>query len=340
MDNHAEKLVLRGKIIAMFESGQNKTQIARNLGIHVSTVRRWIVRHEEEGNLCDRPKPGGPRKTTLNEDQQIIQETIRNPFTNSRAIKRALELEACDRTIRRRLHENGIHHRTPAVKQKLTEAHKTERLRFAREYINNDMNFWSKVIFTDEKTFSSTDHGPLHCWRVNNTRYEQQHIYEEARSGHVTANVWGWINFNILGELTLIDGRFTSDKYLEILEVFLPTVRVYLDPDPDRIPYVHDNSPVHTARRVQQWFTEHEQIFDVLPWPPRGCDLNPIENIWGAIIREWTPEEERTERQLLHHALRSWEIQRRTPHILENNIASMPDRLQSVINNEGGWTKY
>ncbi|KAL7631854.1 UNVERIFIED_CONTAM: hypothetical protein RMT77_017841 [Armadillidium vulgare] len=123
MDNHSEKLVLRGKIIALFESGQTKTEIARNLGIQVSTGRRWIVRYEAEGNLYDRPKPGAPRKTTLNEDQQIIQETIRNPFTNGRAIKRALQLDASGRTIRRRLHANGIHHRTPAVKQKLTDAH-------------------------------------------------------------------------------------------------------------------------------------------------------------------------------------------------------------------------
>ncbi|KAL7636960.1 UNVERIFIED_CONTAM: hypothetical protein RMT77_012718 [Armadillidium vulgare] len=147
MDNHSEKLVLRGKIIALFESGQTKTEIARNLGIQVSTVGQWIVRHEEEGNLCDRPKPGAPRKATLNEDQQIIQETIRNPFTNSRAIKRALHLDASDRTIRWRLHANGIHHRKPAVKQKLTEAHKTERLSFAREYVNSNMNFWSKNIY-------------------------------------------------------------------------------------------------------------------------------------------------------------------------------------------------
>ncbi|KAL7639586.1 UNVERIFIED_CONTAM: hypothetical protein RMT77_010087 [Armadillidium vulgare] len=116
MDIQTKKLVLIGRIIALLESGQNKTQIARNLGIHVSTVRRWIVRHEEEGNLCDRSKPGGPRETTLNEDQQIIQETIRNTFANSRAIKRALELEACDITIRRRLHAKGIHNLLPGSK--------------------------------------------------------------------------------------------------------------------------------------------------------------------------------------------------------------------------------
>ncbi|RXG71720.1 hypothetical protein Avbf_06244 [Armadillidium vulgare] len=64
MDSHTKKQVIRERIIALFESGQNKTEIAKTLGLHIQTVRRWIVRHEKEGNLCDRPKPGGPRKTT------------------------------------------------------------------------------------------------------------------------------------------------------------------------------------------------------------------------------------------------------------------------------------
>ncbi|KAL7634907.1 UNVERIFIED_CONTAM: hypothetical protein RMT77_015288 [Armadillidium vulgare] len=104
MDSHTKKQVIRERIISLFESGQNKTEIAKTLGLHIQTVRRWIVRHEKEGNLCDRPKPCGPRKTTYNEDHQIIQETIENPFADSRAIKRALGLKVSDRTIRRRLH--------------------------------------------------------------------------------------------------------------------------------------------------------------------------------------------------------------------------------------------
>ncbi|RXG71719.1 hypothetical protein Avbf_06243, partial [Armadillidium vulgare] len=94
MDSHTKKQVIRERIISLFESGRTKTEIAKTLGIQVATVRRWIVRHEKEGNLCDRPKPGAPRRTTLNEDKKIIQETNKNPFTNSRAIKRAIQLES------------------------------------------------------------------------------------------------------------------------------------------------------------------------------------------------------------------------------------------------------
>lgn len=124
----------------------------------------------------------------------------------------------------------------PAKKERLEEQHRQGRLQFAREHVGKDLDFWGRVIFSDEKTFQSTNHGQLHCWRADNTRYDHRHIYQEARSGHVTANVWGWVNLNSIGELVEINGRFTADQYLEILEeVMLPTVRAYTLPFPEQI---------------------------------------------------------------------------------------------------------
>ncbi|KAL7630239.1 UNVERIFIED_CONTAM: hypothetical protein RMT77_019618 [Armadillidium vulgare] len=251
MNKRESNLVLRGKIIGLYESNIAKLQIARQLGTSVQTVRKWVKRHEEDGNLCDRPSPAKPRKTTQQQDREIVTCVQTNPFTNAKQIKRELQLEVTTTTIRRRLREAGYHHRKPALKEKLREQHRTARLSFANEHIEKDITYWSNVIFTDEKTFCSTNHGGLHCYRLNNTRYEPSNIFEEARSGHVTCNVWGWINYFTLGELTPITGKFNSDAYLEILEeVFLPSVRSYLFPDQTKILYVQDNSPVHTAKRV------------------------------------------------------------------------------------------
>src|SRR5215469_2989657 len=114
--------------------------------------------------------------------------------------------------------------------------------------------------------------------------------------------MFGVDNFFTLGEITPMHERFTSEQYIEILEeVFLPTVKSMLFPDPEKISFVHENSPIHTARRVRQWFTEDNNIIDLIPWPSKGFDLNPIENIWGAIIRDWTPENERTNKALEEH---------------------------------------
>ncbi|KAL7643030.1 UNVERIFIED_CONTAM: hypothetical protein RMT77_006319 [Armadillidium vulgare] len=341
MDKKNENIALRAKIVALFETGMKKTHISRELGVTLKTVQKWIKRNEEEGDLRDRPRSGGPRCTTPHEDNKIIENARRNPFTNAREIQRQLQMNCSDETIRRRFHEAGIHHRIPAVKDKLTDQHKAARLAFARKYVQEDVNYWSRVIFTDEKTFPSTNHGSLHCWRHNNERYNPANIFEEARSGHVTCKVWGWINAFTLGELTHINGRFTSDQCLEILdEVFLPSFRACLFPEPEKFIFVQDNSPIHTAKRVKQWFAEHEHIMELLPWPSKGCDLNPIENVWGAIVRDWFPQDERTKRTLQNHTNRSWENMRRKQSIIENSILSLPNRLKDVIEAEGGWTRY
>lgn len=110
------------------------------------------------------------RVTTPEEDERIRRAPTETRFTTATAIREALNLDVSATTVRRRLHEAGIHHRVPATKERLTAAHRAGRLAFANQYVGHDFNFWSRVVFSDEKTFSSFNHGRLHVWRENNTR--------------------------------------------------------------------------------------------------------------------------------------------------------------------------
>ena len=212
------------------------SSIAREMGCSRNTVALWLRRWEESENLSDRPRPGKARVTSAEEDGKIFEEVQRSPITNAEIIRTNLQLNCDTRTVRRRLHAAGVHHRTPAVKEKLLDRHKDARLAFARRHVFEDLSFWSRVIFSDEKTFSSSTYGRARCWRPNNTRYDTNNILEVARSGHVTCNVWGWIFLHGIGELAQISGRFTAEKYLEILEeVMLPSVRSFALPYPERI---------------------------------------------------------------------------------------------------------
>lgn len=236
MAQHHDKIALRGQIIGLKLAGLSDADIYRQLGITSKTVKKWWRRWEEEGNLEDRRRSGAPRKTTPDVDQRILEAATSHPMTNAVAIRDDLQLEISSDTVRRRLKEAGVHHRVPAVKEMLTERHRQNRLRFAETYVNENLDYWGRVIFSDEKTFSSTTHGPLHCYRRNGTRYSRENIFEVARSGHVTCNVWGWIHLHGIGELAEISGRFNTNTYLELLEeVMVPTVRAMALPFPERI---------------------------------------------------------------------------------------------------------
>ena len=157
----------------------------------------------------------------------------------------------------------------------------------------------------------------------------------------MTVNVWGWISIHGVGDLTRIEGRFTTAKYLEILEnVFLPSLQQRNLPfPPGPIIFVQDRCPIHTAHAVQEWFRGREDV-ELFDWPSKGADLNPIENLWANMVNSWEPEMERTPEALLAHTSAQWEMFRNRPQEVRRIVASMPDRLRAVVEREGGWTGY
>ncbi|KAG7166114.1 putative Transposable element Tc1 transposase-like 44 [Homarus americanus] len=93
-----------------------------------------------------------PRLTTRDKDTAIIAAIQNNPLI-AVDIRGELHFSICPLTVRLHLHEAGIQHRVPAIKEQLT--------------------------------FASTNHGKINLWQPNRTRYDMAHIYEVARSGHV-----------------------------------------------------------------------------------------------------------------------------------------------------------
>jgi len=102
---------------------------------------------------------------------------------------------------------------------------------------------------------------------------------------------------------------------------------------------VQDNSPVHTAGIVQEWFAQHPEI-EVLDWPAKSPDLNLIENIWAAIVNSWDPGNERTKARLVMHAKNAWENLRQKPELFTNLRGSIEKRLNQVVARNGWWTDY
>ncbi|KAK3895452.1 hypothetical protein Pcinc_000794 [Petrolisthes cinctipes] len=263
------------------------------------------------------------------------------PTQSALAVSDHLQLECSSRTIVRRLRESGLLARIIATKPVLAGRNNEDRIAFTRQYIDLPIEFWQRVIFCDEKVFSSEGLRPQSVWRRINTRYKEENIVPSSRSDRITGGVWGWIAWSGVGEIVEINGCLTSAEYVNILEdVFLPSVRaVFAEEEALHVYLAQDNSPIHSGRVVSDWFASHPEV-TLLDWPSRSPDLNPIEYVWAQMSKDWLGCNGRNRKELFDYVRELWEKLRLQPNLLQNLVQLMPHRLRDVILADGGYTKY
>ncbi|GFR25713.1 transposable element Tc1 transposase [Trichonephila clavata] len=76
--------------------------------------------------------------------------------------------------------------------------------------------------------------------------------------------------------------------------------------------------------------------------PPKGPDMNPVENVWAELVRRleihWRQTGVRNRDQLWEDVL---QVFHELPEeYFENLIRSMPRRVRTVSSKHGGWAKY
>jgi hypothetical protein len=74
-------------------------------------------------------------------------------------------------------------------KLRLTPHHKEARVGWALQHILYDSDFWSRMIFSDEKVFQSFSNGRLRVYRPRNSRFEDPYIQETDKSGNFSVNI-------------------------------------------------------------------------------------------------------------------------------------------------------
>ena len=65
-----------------------------------------------------------------------------------------------------------------------------------------------------------------------------------------------------------------------------------------------------------------------------------VENIWANLVNTWEPAQERRAEQIAQHANEQWELFWANPPLVRRHVANMSERLQAVIDNNGGWSGY
>lgn len=331
----------RGMALAWLQSGIGLREIGRRLQVSHSVIHRLQERFHATGTTIERSRSGRPRATTRQEDRYVGLSALRERSVTAETLRGQLRMathtNVSSQTIRRRLREQGLQSRRPAIRIRLTADHRRRRLAWCRAHVRWTRAQWARVLFTDESRFTMSFHdGRNRVWRRGGERFMDATIQEHDRYGGGSVMVWGGINFRSRTPLYRVEGNLNGVGYRDRIlgPIALPVLNAV---GPGAI-YQHDNAPAHRARVVTD-FLQQQQV-DAMVWPALSPDLNPIEHLWdvlGRRIRANHPRPANLQR-LFQFLQEEWEA---VPQVtLQNLILSMRRRCQDCIAANGGHTRY
>ncbi len=138
--------------------------------------------------------------------------------------------------------------------------------------------------------------------------------------------------------MTEIEGIMDANLYLEILEGELVDTIAWYDIEEEKMIFMQDNDPKHTAKKVQEYLKDQE--YKVMSWPAQSPDLNPIENCWSFLkSRVYSHSKQASGmHELWERVEEEWEAI--SKEYITKLYESMPNRMRACIKAKGYWTKY
>jgi len=176
--------------------------------------------------------------------------------------------------------------------------------------------------------------GRIRVFRRRGERFAMDCINEIDNHGGGSVMIWAGISLHTKTPIVIIDGNLNARRYID--EVIQPIVIPHVQANRGMI-FMQDNAPCHIARATTHMLAANR--VQVLRWPSKSPDLNPIEHVWDLLDRR---VRQRPVQQNLHELemdlVQEWTalFQRS----IRNYVMSMRARCLAVIAADGGHTRY
>ncbi len=145
---------LKKRIVALHKDGVGYKKIAKTLKLSCSMVNKSIQWFNRTGSTKSRPRHGRPKKFSARAQRHIQRLCLGNRHMCAPSV--AAEVEGVRgqpvsaQTIRRTLHQIGLHGCHPRRKPLLKMMHKKACKQFAEDKQTKVMDYWNHVLWSDE----------------------------------------------------------------------------------------------------------------------------------------------------------------------------------------------
>lgn len=318
------------KILFYKGSGKSERDIARLMNRSKTAIHNAIIRKDYSNKI---KRSGRKNILTARDNRQIFRLSTKKGLS-TREISKRFSKKTSHVTVWKSLKLN-INTKFMKLKKKpkLLKCHREERLKWAKNVMSwNDE--WKQIIFSDEKKFNlDGPDGYKHYW--HDLRKEPKECFSRQMGGG-SVMIWGAFSYEGLCDLQRISGHMNSTQYQSMLYDHMIPFGPLLGGA--NWMFQQDNAACHTSKSTQEWFKKEKN--NVLPWPSRSPDLNPMENLWGILSRKVYANNKQfsSANELEVAIVKEWYNISITE--LNHLVTSMKNRVFEVIRKNGGPISY
>lgn len=331
---------LQDSIKALLLKNTSIRKISTILKIPKSTIHDYATTIEiKTHNSAGRKKILSPQNITYAVTQLTTNKTksIKNLTQN---LQEHNGIKVSRQTLSRELHNAGLRSTTKKKKPAISQKNRKERLAFAKSHKDWTVDDWKRVVFSDETKINRFgSDGKSWTWiREGERSLQPRNVKATIKGGGGSLMVWGCITAGGVGYLADIEGIMDQNLYLDILKTDLRKTIDWYGIDEEKMIFMQDNDPKHTAKKVKNYLSEQE--FKLLSWPAQSPDLNPIENCWSYLKAQLYAYDKQANglKELWERLEVEWE--KIKVDYIEKLYESMPRRMSLCIKAKGYWTKY
>ena len=278
---------LRKRAIASIQDGQSPKEVARVLGIGVTTVYGWLARYRNGGwGSLDASKRGGRPPKLDGDALKWIYETVtmKNPqqlkFTFAlwtakmimEIIYRQFRIRLSKASVCRLLNQLGLTPQRP-----LWRAYQ-QNPEQVRKWLDEDYprikrlahKEKAQIFFADEAGVRS-DHHAGTTWAVKG-----QTPIVSSTGARFGLNIISAVSAQGEFRFMIVKGRIGAMKFLEFIKRLLHNA-------PKKVFLIVDGHPMHKARCVMNFIEKAKKQIRLFFLPPYSPELNPDERVWNDL---------------------------------------------------------